>query len=93
MEFENISDLNSKLEELTGINTFFKDRDEFIQIRDYLKSPTHPINFLERGREWGDYQTPTSLTNKICKYLKDILGKKANSDLKFGEPLKFEDTK
>jgi len=70
-KFETINELNLKIEELTGIKTFFRNDEDFTEFQNYLNNPEY-FNFSDKLREHGDYQTPSSLTEKICNYLLSI---------------------
>lgn len=70
-KFETINELNLKMEELTGIKTFFRNNDDFVEFQNYLNNPAY-FNFSDKLREHGDYQTPLALTDKICNYLVNI---------------------
>jgi len=70
-KFETINELNLKVEELTGIKTFFIKNDDFVDFQNYLNNPEY-FDFSDKLREHGDYQTPSSLADKICNYLLSI---------------------
>jgi len=67
--FDDIKDLNEFLGNKTGIINFFKSRWEFEGFKQFLD------NFhisSTSSQDLGDFQTPSHLTDKICRYLADI---------------------
>ena len=68
-KYTDIGELNEFLKEKTGIIEFFKSPDELKEFKQFLKD-FHIIN--EANKDLGDFQTPSHLTDKICKYLVDI---------------------
>lgn len=69
-KYSSLDDLNKELEMLTGICHFFADIDEYEHILNYFKHPPFDPT-LNTTKDLGDYQTPISLTDKICKYLSE----------------------
>ena len=59
---------NEVLLHLSGIDTFFRSQKEFLAFLDILKSSLMIREGTDR-REYGDFQTPSRLTNFICSYL------------------------
>jgi len=59
---------NEILAYLSGIDTFFKTQNEFFTFLELLK-PTSIICENTDRREYGDFQTPSVLTDSICSYL------------------------
>lgn len=65
---------NELLIQLSGIDRFFRNKDEFLTFLDLLKPCSVVCEKIAR-REYGDFQTPLELSNTICLYLasEDIL--------------------
>ncbi len=58
--------INHRLQRKTGLRNFFecsRSIDEFLQFIKEFQSVT------EKAKDLGDFQTPSNLTDKICKYL------------------------
>jgi hypothetical protein len=60
---------NTILHALCGINTFFRDQDDFLTLLELLK-PCYMVCEDSGRREYGDFQTPSELSDSICSYLK-----------------------
>lgn len=60
---------NTILHALCGINTFFRDQDDFLTLLELLK-PCYMVCEGSDRREYGDFQTPSELSDSICSYLK-----------------------
>jgi hypothetical protein len=56
------------LNHLTGIDTFFRNQEDFLTLLELLK-PKFMIREGVDRREYGDFQTPYKLTDSICSYL------------------------
>lgn len=61
---------NILLKSLSGINTFFRNEEEFLTLLELL-SPCLMVCEDYSRREYGDFQTPSELSALICSYLKD----------------------
>lgn len=59
---------NELLNHLTGIDTFFRNQEDFLTLLELLK-PNFMIREGVDRREYGDFQTPYKLTDSICSYL------------------------
>lgn len=59
--------LNHLFENKTGIKNFFNAYEDIKDFEEFLSD----VNFNENSEDFGDFQTPIRLTNKICKYLKN----------------------
>lgn len=59
---------NELLIQLSGIDSFFRNKDEFLTFLDLLKPCSVVCEGIAR-REYGDFQTPSELGNTICSYL------------------------
>jgi len=59
---------NELLTSLTGINTFFRNQEDFLTLLELLKPNFMICEGVDR-REYGDFQTPYKLTDSICSYL------------------------
>ena len=68
-EVKSIEEINEMLKEKTGIFNFFNSHDELSKFKKFLNSNQ---NSREKKRDMGDFQTPRTLTDKICQYLFNI---------------------
>jgi hypothetical protein len=59
-------DANKFLEQLCGINVFFRNESEFLLFMSLLRPRSVVSEAVER-RDYGDFQTPRKLTDKICE--------------------------
>ena len=66
--YKNIDYLNQFLKQRTGILEFFPSTQETEEFKQCVNN-LHLIN--EKAEDLGDFQTPTHLTDRICKYLRD----------------------
>jgi hypothetical protein len=66
---DNFEENNQKLEELTGIHHFFKDKNEFDSFSNALQNESSGNTILDR-KEYGDFQTNSTLAKKVCELLK-----------------------
>jgi len=64
----NYREANELLIRLSGIDTFFRNQEDFLTFLELLK-PSFMIREGPDRREYGDFQTPCLLTNSICTYL------------------------
>jgi hypothetical protein len=67
----NISDFhiaNNLLADISGINTFFRNQEDFLIVLELLE-PCFVVSEEADRREYGDFQTPHELTDSICSYL------------------------
>lgn len=60
---------NMILYALSGIDTFFRNREDFLTLLELLK-PSYAVREDADRREYGDFQTPYELSDSICSYLK-----------------------
>lgn len=60
---------NQILSELSGINDFFRTPEEFSDFKECMK-PVYSVQEAISRREYGDFQTPSELTDLICYWLK-----------------------
>ncbi len=60
---------NKILYGLCGINSFFRNQEDFSTLLELLK-PSYVVCEGSNRREYGDYQTPPKLSDSICLYLK-----------------------
>jgi hypothetical protein len=65
--YKTLERTNRELLYSTGIRNFFGSRDELEEFRRLVMLPAQ--SFSPRDREWGDFQTPPSLAERICNYL------------------------
>jgi hypothetical protein len=54
---------------LCGINSFFRNPEDFSTLLELLK-PSYAVREDTDRREYGDFQTPYELSDSICSYLK-----------------------
>jgi hypothetical protein len=59
---------NELLDQLSGIDTFFRNQNEFLTLLGLLK-PSFMVCEESGRREYGDFQTPSILTDSVCSYL------------------------
>lgn len=59
---------NESLLRVCGIDTFFRNQNEFLTLLNLLQ-PRFMVCEGSDRREYGDFQTPSILTNSICSYL------------------------
>lgn len=60
---------NKILYALCGINTFFRNQEDFLTLLELL-DPCFMVCEGSDRREYGDFQTPYELTDSICSYLR-----------------------
>lgn len=65
---DNYKEVNNVLSQLSGIDTFFRNQYEFSNFLVLLK-PNLIVCEETNRREYGDFQTPSILTDAICSYL------------------------
>ncbi|MGA9769845.1 MAG: SAM-dependent methyltransferase [Blastocatellia bacterium] len=68
--YNNYAQANETLNQLTGIRGFFPCRELFKEFQRQLLLPDS-TSLPGKSREWGDFQTPSSLAAQICKYLSE----------------------
>lgn len=61
----NLSDINDKMFRATRVKDFFKDLEELNIWREWYKSGELDVG----AREYGDYQTPSDLAERVCTVL------------------------
>ena len=66
---DEIKKLNEILKIKTGISDFFKTEEERKSFEKLLKN-RNKVN--ETIRDYGDFQTPCQLTDKICRYISNL---------------------
>ena len=69
--FDTVEHANEKLSCLTGIRDFFANRQAFEEFRRVMSLPVSESD-KSSSREWGDFQTPSRLTDQVCNYLVEI---------------------
>jgi len=63
----NVASVNEELRRLTGVRQFFPDDESLGEFRRVL---TQGATAEPRAsREWGDFQTPPDLADRVCNYL------------------------
>jgi hypothetical protein len=60
---------NNILYVLCGINSFFRNQEDFSTLLGLLK-PSYAVREDDDRREYGDFQTPYELSDSMCSYLK-----------------------
>jgi hypothetical protein len=63
-EYEKLEDLNEFLRTKTGIINFFATPMEKNEFREFIKDPKL---YKKNEKDLGDFQTPISLTDRICQ--------------------------
>lgn len=58
---------NQTLAQLTGIQKFFGDSEDFEAFRIAIAAPAERA--VSSERQWGDFQTPPQLARQVCAYL------------------------
>ncbi|MEN3332081.1 MAG: hypothetical protein V7641_1446 [Blastocatellia bacterium] len=66
--YANFEQANNEAAQLTGIQRFFPDDQSFTEFQRQLRRPI-AVSTIANHREWGDFQTPSSLAARICEYL------------------------
>ncbi|MCP5101905.1 MAG: N-6 DNA methylase [bacterium] len=64
----NYQSVNRELEEMCGIVDFFMNRDDYLALKDEIKNFGWTISDHNKI-EYGDFQTPLDLADKVCLYL------------------------
>jgi len=64
----NPNEINELISDICGIDNFFKDQNESLNLLDNLKS-SQIVREESDKIEYGDFQTPYTLTNSICSHL------------------------
>jgi hypothetical protein len=59
---------NNIINQLCGIENFFRNEFEFSLFVNLLK-PGYTVSEAEERREYGDFQTPTTLSDSVCSCL------------------------
>jgi len=59
---------NEYINQLCGIKTFFGNEHDFSLFQDMLK-PSGAISEAEDRREYGDFQTPSMLSDSVCSFI------------------------
>ncbi|RLD54065.1 MAG: hypothetical protein DRJ01_18550 [Bacteroidetes bacterium] len=65
-----IEDLNSKINAICGINTFFEMQSELDELINTISNNKNIINEPDRA-EYGDFQTNRNLSDNVCNLLKN----------------------
>lgn len=67
-QIHTLQEANDSLAQLCGINDFFRNEHDFSLFLDLLE-PRYIISETIERREYGDFQTPTILSNLVCSIL------------------------
>jgi len=68
-KYESVEHINCSLKERTGIKDFFKSSNELERYKKIIKNlPKIDLD----NKDLGDFQTPSQLTDRICKHFIDI---------------------
>ncbi|MDI6767075.1 MAG: hypothetical protein QME52_09665 [Bacteroidota bacterium] len=59
---------NAEMQLLSGIHSFFPTQQDFLLFLDFLK-PKQMVTETIARREYGDYQTPSMLSDIVCWFL------------------------
>ncbi len=65
-----IEHLNSKIKAICGINAFFELQSELDELINTISNNKNTINEPDRT-EYGDFQTNSNLSDKVCNLIKD----------------------
>jgi hypothetical protein len=68
--FPSFHELNKELEYRTGIVKFFDSQEDYAALKNELKR-LHLYAAAPNPIEYGDFQTPSSLSDKVCCFLKE----------------------
>lgn len=63
-----LSEANERLEDISGINSFFNNDKEFIELRSKIEEHISVFEEPDR-REYGDFQTNEDLASSVVEYL------------------------
>ncbi|MCP5102225.1 MAG: hypothetical protein GY950_02545, partial [bacterium] len=64
----NYQSVNRELEEICGIVDFFMNRDDYLALKDEIVNFGWTVSDHNKV-EYGDFQTPLDLADKVCLYL------------------------
>jgi len=78
------NDANEMISVISGIRDFFLKQEDYESLLELLKSQHLSVRDAER-REYGDFQTPENLTDKICSLLKMSIEPKVMIEPTFGK--------
>lgn len=67
-EHKGMRSLNDYLKGIIGISDFFGSISDLEEFKEFLNTVNE---FKQSERDFGDFQTPTNLTERICRYLFD----------------------
>jgi hypothetical protein len=65
-KFDSLERTNLDILESTGIINFFNQDEDLVSFRDFLTNSIHKKKSI---KDFGDFQTPDILTDRICKFL------------------------
>lgn len=65
--YQTLERANKELLYSTGVCRFFESQEEFDEFRRLILLPAQ--SFSPKNREWGDFQTPPGLAERVCNYL------------------------
>jgi len=68
---QGLNEANEEMLHLSGINDFFPTKPDFLLFLDLL-SPRPKVAEIIARREYGDFQTPHSLSKTVCKILEKL---------------------
>ena len=66
--YKTLKRANDELRHLTGIHRFFENREALQEFQRLVTLPSQNAS-RPKSREWGDFQTPSSLAMQVCHYL------------------------
>lgn len=69
-DINDLHEANRIIQDLCGIEDFFLTDTELSRLKEHISEPFHQEITPEKNREFGDFQTPGSLTDEICVFLK-----------------------
>lgn len=66
--FQTFHEANDSLVQICGINDFFGNKHDFTDFLEFLE-PRHIVSETIERREYGDFQTPSILSDLVCSIL------------------------
>ena len=71
-DYPKIEELNTFIKEQTGLHNFVESNERLNDLKLFLK---HFSKNIKKIKDYGEFQTPIYLSNKICEYLSKIKNK------------------
>lgn len=80
----NHNQANNVISEISGIKDFFVRNEDYLAFQNLLSLRTLSVRDVDR-REYGDFQTPDRLTEKVCSFLRPKQNPKVLVEPTFGK--------